>query len=253
MRTCKVDGCNGKHKGLGYCDKHYQQFKIHGKLSIGTEHQRQVGPCSVDGCDVKATRKGFCGRHYKHFRQHGYVPERNMFDKNQIVIIGDAAVMTMYHRDCSEHEDKVYFDADRINEVREYKWSLTSTGYAHRVIGKIKIQLHNFLFDMNIPDGFVVDHVDRNPRNCRSSNLRLASSGDNVCNRMVFGEIGIKGIVRRPSGRFAARITKNGVMHWLGTFDTINEALASRRAAAFELHGEFACETKMLPTTATGV
>ena len=30
QRRCKIDGCNGKHEGLGYCNMHYQRFKIHG-------------------------------------------------------------------------------------------------------------------------------------------------------------------------------------------------------------------------------
>lgn len=29
-KTCKVDGCNGKHQAKGYCNRHYKQFKRHG-------------------------------------------------------------------------------------------------------------------------------------------------------------------------------------------------------------------------------
>ncbi|GIN88690.1 hypothetical protein J6TS2_50760 [Heyndrickxia sporothermodurans] len=29
-KICKIDGCKGKYKGLGYCTKHYQRFKKHG-------------------------------------------------------------------------------------------------------------------------------------------------------------------------------------------------------------------------------
>lgn len=32
MKTCKVEGCNGKHKAKGYCDKHYQQYKKYGYI-----------------------------------------------------------------------------------------------------------------------------------------------------------------------------------------------------------------------------
>ncbi len=36
MRICKVDDCNEKHVGLGYCSRHYHMFKIHGNpLSSG--------------------------------------------------------------------------------------------------------------------------------------------------------------------------------------------------------------------------
>lgn len=30
--TCSVDRCAGKHKGHGYCNKHYQQWKAHGEV-----------------------------------------------------------------------------------------------------------------------------------------------------------------------------------------------------------------------------
>lgn len=30
MRKCKIDGCDSRHVGLGYCDMHYQRFKRNG-------------------------------------------------------------------------------------------------------------------------------------------------------------------------------------------------------------------------------
>lgn len=31
-KTCSVENCNGKHYGLGYCNRHYNQFKRHGYI-----------------------------------------------------------------------------------------------------------------------------------------------------------------------------------------------------------------------------
>ena len=31
MRICKVDNCNREHMAKGFCNRHYQQFNIHGK------------------------------------------------------------------------------------------------------------------------------------------------------------------------------------------------------------------------------
>ena len=36
MKTCKVEGCNNKHKAKGYCQKHYQQLLRHGETSERT-------------------------------------------------------------------------------------------------------------------------------------------------------------------------------------------------------------------------
>lgn len=30
MKICSIEGCNGKHEGLGYCQKHYRRFKKYG-------------------------------------------------------------------------------------------------------------------------------------------------------------------------------------------------------------------------------
>lgn len=32
MKVCSVNGCNGKHCGLGFCKKHYNQYKRHGHI-----------------------------------------------------------------------------------------------------------------------------------------------------------------------------------------------------------------------------
>lgn len=39
MKICKVEGCNGKHKAKGYCDKHYKQFQ---RGTLGEEGQEIV-------------------------------------------------------------------------------------------------------------------------------------------------------------------------------------------------------------------
>ena len=38
MKVCKVEGCNGKHRGLGYCSKHYYQYKKYGRILERTTH-----------------------------------------------------------------------------------------------------------------------------------------------------------------------------------------------------------------------
>lgn len=38
MRTCSVDGCENKHYGLGYCRKHYQQYRRYGYIPARTRN-----------------------------------------------------------------------------------------------------------------------------------------------------------------------------------------------------------------------
>lgn len=42
MRLCKIIGCVGKHKGHGWCDKHYQRWKSHGNPLYPTFHRESL-------------------------------------------------------------------------------------------------------------------------------------------------------------------------------------------------------------------
>ena len=79
-----------------------------------------------------------------------------------------------------------------------------------------------------------MDHIDRNPSNDRWANLREANRSQNKYNRVVFP--GLRGVYRTGS-RWWAQIGRSG---YLGVFDTIEEAIAARDAAAIKLGGDFA-------------
>lgn len=34
MKICSLENCNGKHKGLGFCEKHYRRFKLYGNVNF---------------------------------------------------------------------------------------------------------------------------------------------------------------------------------------------------------------------------
>lgn len=91
-----------------------------------------------------------------------------------------------------------------------------------------------------VPD--LIDHADLNALNNSISNLRAASKGQNMSNaqRRKDNTIGAKGVHRQHNGRFFARVTVGGVLHHLGTFDTVEEAAEARQNAAARLHGKFA-------------
>lgn len=89
----------------------------------------------------------------------------------------------------------------------------------------------------------MVDHADGNPLNNQRSNLRLASWAENGFNRsrQANGTSGYKGVTwfkRRQ--KWQALIQCRGKRHFLGYYDTAEEAAHAYDAAARELHGEFA-------------
>jgi hypothetical protein len=94
----------------------------------------------------------------------------------------------------------------------------------------------------------VIDHENGDERNNWIGNLRQATIGENLCNRRaVEGTVPYRGVyfnVQR--GKFAAQIKKDKKWHWLGLFDTAEDAAEAYDKAAVRLHGKFAATNKQL-------
>ena len=61
MKICSVEGCEGKYKGHGYCQKHYVQLKKYGEDGI-TKEIRDFSKCMNPQCN-----KEFKVRHKNNF------------------------------------------------------------------------------------------------------------------------------------------------------------------------------------------
>jgi len=87
-----------------------------------------------------------------------------------------------------------------------------------------------------------IDHININKSNNRWENLRAASHARNCANtpRKVTNKIGAKGIRAIRSGKYVARIMKDGKASHLGTFSSLEEAIQAYAAAASAHFGEFA-------------
>jgi len=86
----------------------------------------------------------------------------------------------------------------------------------------------------------IVDHKDGDAHNNKWENLRSADhSGNNANRHIVRGASRFKGVA--PFGkRWSASVTHRSKQHWIGVFDTEDEAARSYDSLAAELHGEFA-------------
>ncbi len=62
---------------MGFCPRHYQQIRRHGRLTPEREYQKRGACCSVGNCTEQQIAKGLCFRHYQQMRRYGRLtPER---------------------------------------------------------------------------------------------------------------------------------------------------------------------------------
>lgn len=154
-------------------------------------------------------------------------------------------ISTPSHPDAVMKIDKAdWNDLCGIKRGRVYAWQ----GRTHRspyAIFPVKNGRHQTITLVHrfiLKGGVKTDHKDRNGLNNRRCNLRNCSQSDNGCNRgpqRNNNSTGVKGVYPHRSGRFYARITKDGRTRHLGTFDTVEDAEGAYRLAARELHGEY--------------
>lgn len=87
-----------------------------------------------------------------------------------------------------------------------------------------------------------LDHINGNPEDNRIENLRLASPSQNISNSRLRQDnpTGVKGVRRKPNGRWHARIKHNYREIHIGVYDTLEDARDAIQKARESLHGEFA-------------
>jgi hypothetical protein len=100
--------------------------------------------------------------------------------------------------------------------------------------------MHRELFD--VPEGFVIDHINRNGLDNRRANLRPATVAQNAQNsRMRKNRSGYKGVwFAKDKGRFRTAIWHNNKRIYLGYFNSKIAAALEYDRAAKKYHREFA-------------
>lgn len=89
---------------------------------------------------------------------------------------------------------------------------------------------------------YVVDHINRNPSDNRWANLRECTYSENSANTRLKSDntSGFRGVTwHKQSGKWLARIYKNGVQKSLGLYATKSVAAEAYGKASADLYGEF--------------
>lgn len=121
--------------------------------------------------------------------------------------------------------------------------------YKRRVINfeGITIQEHTavWLYAKGGPppsaQGLEIDHINGDATDNHITNLRLVTRAQNQWNarKRKDNTSGLKGVTKTRSGTFAANISINGKVKYLGAFPTALEAAEAYQKKALELRGEY--------------
>lgn len=111
-------------------------------------------------------------------------------------------------------------------EISKYKWRVAKNGYVYSTIAinSKKFSIHSYI--MKPDEGFIVDHINRNPLDNRRENLRITShiNGINGQNKSIFKNktsSKYRGVFfHKLSKRYIARVNR----YHIGTFNTELEA-----------------------------
>lgn len=198
-KKCKIEGCNNKHHGLGYCSRHYQQFKKYGKIT-------HIG--------------------------------RSEKDLNEIIEYNDFAEIILYDKNCKEVA-RAIIDLEDVEKCKKYKWTLktdsdyvcnlTKIGYLHRFI-------INCPKDMVVDhiNGNRLDNRKENLRICTNQENRFNNKKYETNNSGCTGVSWYK-----KANKWRARIqVKNKEIH-LGLFEKLDDAIKARKEAEIKYFGEY--------------
>jgi hypothetical protein len=107
---------------------------------------------------------------------------------------------------------------------------------------KSNVQMARLILD--VPEGLLPDHINREKFDNRRCNLRLATKPQQTFNRPKYKKhkltSGFKGVSLGRYGKWCACITHGNKHYYLGSFDVEIEAAKAYNKAAVKLHGQFA-------------
>jgi hypothetical protein len=161
MKTCAVDGCDGKFLAKGLCRRHYN--RVYSGREVGGPERltRPSGtPCSVEGCDRPGHNGfGLCGKHYQRLKAKG----------------STEGPPTAWERILR----RVELDGSGC-----WLWPGAVAGHGYGVIGKDARQTytHRVAYEAEkgpIPEGFQIDHLCCVITCCNPDHLEVVTPAEN--------------------------------------------------------------------------
>lgn len=228
-KICCVDGCFEKYRSLGYCNRHYAQFKKNGYIL-----KDKIQKCIVCGEDSENKTDGYCRFHNKQIKKYGYIKYIEKEYQHIIVENGYATIKNKYGYE-------IFIDIEDVEKCKKYNWGIDKNlSYVRSFIDGKDVKLHNYI--MNTPEGYEVDHINRNPLDNRKCNLRICTIEENKRNRglMKNNKSGIIGVIFYSRlQKWHSYITVNKKTISLGYYLNKDEAIIARLKAEKEYFKEY--------------
>jgi hypothetical protein len=143
-----------------------------------------------------------------------------------------------------------FVDKEDLNKIQDYCWvekRQSDTIYPMAYVSKGKyIRLGRLIMDAQ--DTEVVDHINHDTMDNRRVNLRIVKQAENMLNVGIRSNntTGVTGVWReKRRSKWVAEIKRDGIKHFLGQYDSFDEAVAARKAAEEKYFGEYSYDNSI--------
>lgn len=134
---------------------------------------------------------------------------------------------------------------DLDSDIAELRWSFSGCGYALRRSLSGFVYMHRVILERvigQIPPGLLCDHANGNRLDNRRSNLRIATTSENLQNQGLRKDnaTGVRGVYWAAArGKWRVEIAAEGRRFYLGYFTSFEEAVNVRKEAEIAHFGDF--------------
>lgn len=218
-RICNVNNCDNKHRRNGFCEKHDEQVKIHGRLTPEREHGA-IKICKVENCGRKGINKGYCAKHSSQIKRNKTLCLENEFEMHGMSKKPEYSVWVSLKGRCNNKNNTAYKNyGGRGIKICE-RWSKSFANFYNDMGSKPKKE-------------YSIDRIDTNgnyePKNCRWTTNIIQGRNQRI---RKDNKSGTKGVFYCKTNDFwisTISVDKNRLV--LGRFKDLKDAVQAREQA----------------------